>query len=199
MTNIILHVFQFPALFSLEEYVKLIQDWIFLANDEKMKLGFQLHDIDGDGLISPADVTDLQNRLTSESSYMHTFDITLMTNTIQKKVEKAPVQHPSEVAKNLLEEIEIKHAAKDSDDEKDSEEKALVTLKSKAARKVAPRNSIKFATGLAEKAVFHKMAQGMSQLQVNQGQSVYKTKFKKDRERAEEIVVAIAEQQLSLA
>lgn len=53
-----MHSFKFPAEFNQEEYCTVIENWIRKEDREKIKLGFMLHDMDCDGLISPKDVTD---------------------------------------------------------------------------------------------------------------------------------------------
>ena len=72
-------MFHFPNVFSLDEYLETVQRWIFQEDKDKARLGFFLHDADGDGLIGAADITDLQTQLSSENSYMLTFDIMLLS------------------------------------------------------------------------------------------------------------------------
>jgi len=53
-----LHTFKFPAHFNLDEYCEYIQNWIFQDDKQKLQLGFMLHDMDCDGVISPKDIID---------------------------------------------------------------------------------------------------------------------------------------------
>lgn len=59
MTDIILANFKLPNFFSFDEYLTAIESWIFMDDLTKSNFGFQLHDIDGDGVISPADIAEL--------------------------------------------------------------------------------------------------------------------------------------------
>ena len=83
-------MFHFPNIFSLDEYLDIVQKWIFQEDRDKARLGFFLHDADGDGRISPADITDLQTQLSSENSYMLTFDTMLLSRQIKIKKEQTP-------------------------------------------------------------------------------------------------------------
>ncbi len=43
----------------MDEYCEVVQDFIYQEDKDKISLGFALHDFDGDGRISPKDVTEL--------------------------------------------------------------------------------------------------------------------------------------------
>ena len=59
MTDIIVMMFHFPNQFILDEYVEIVQNWVFQEDKDKARLGFLLHDVDGDGKVSPADISEL--------------------------------------------------------------------------------------------------------------------------------------------
>ena len=59
MTDIIIMMFHFPNQFVLDEYVEIVQNWVFQEDKDKSRLGFLLHDVDGDGKVSPADISEL--------------------------------------------------------------------------------------------------------------------------------------------
>ena len=59
MTDIIIMMFHFPNQFVLDEYVEIVQNWVFQEDKDKMRLGFLLHDVDGDGKVSSADIAEL--------------------------------------------------------------------------------------------------------------------------------------------
>ena len=80
-----------------------------------------MHDIDGDGMISPADITDLQTQFSSESSYMLTFDIMLLSRQIKLKMETVPKKNPKDVARDILLQIQNKQLRKDRALKKNSE------------------------------------------------------------------------------
>ena len=99
-------MFHFPNFFNLDDYCEIIQNWIFQEDFEKGRLGFLLHDVDGDGMISPSDITDLQTQFSSESSYMFTFDIMLLTRQIKQKMDAAPKKNPQDISREILNQIE---------------------------------------------------------------------------------------------
>lgn len=61
--EIILHIMKFPATNTFEEHWRHLDR--FIAGDlrQKKKLGFMLHDINGDGKICPNDIFDLTSTL----------------------------------------------------------------------------------------------------------------------------------------
>ena len=59
MTDIIVMMFHFPNQFILDEYVEIVQNWVFQEDKDKTRLGFLLHDVDGDGKVSSADIAEL--------------------------------------------------------------------------------------------------------------------------------------------
>ena len=59
MTDIIIMMFHFPNQFVLDEYVEIVQNWVFQEDKDKTRLGFLLHDVDGDGKVSSADIAEL--------------------------------------------------------------------------------------------------------------------------------------------
>lgn len=119
MTDIIMATFKLPNYFTFDEYLLAIETWIFQDDKIKSNFGFQLHDIDGDGVISPADVAELQTNLCSESSYMLTFDIMMLADHIKEKIDGEPADPEGHISGQILAQIQEKQHAREEDKAKE--------------------------------------------------------------------------------
>ena len=101
-----MQVLKFPAFNTYEEHWKHLDKFISGDIKQKKKLGFMLHDINGDGKICPNDVFDLTSNL-KQTQTLISSDIFHIVNSLQRKqiIENKP---PGYILKGLNEEFKLK-------------------------------------------------------------------------------------------
>lgn len=76
--------FNFPQVCTMDEYVKSLEQFIQMSFKDKSRLGFRIHDINGDGRICPTDVFHLVKN-NKEFAHLGSFDQITLIEELQRK------------------------------------------------------------------------------------------------------------------
>ena len=91
--------FQFAQVSTMDEYVKVVESFIKQSFKEKSRLGFRIHDVNGDGRICPNDVFHIVKN-GKEFAHLGTFDqMTLIEELMRKK--PCDIQEPGFLLREL--------------------------------------------------------------------------------------------------
>ena len=95
----IMKIFNFAPICSIDDYCKTIDNFTSSGIVEKCKLGFVIHDLNGDGRICPNDVFSIVSK-NSEFAYLGFFDYTLLMEELEKK-KPSEIRPPGYMLKDL--------------------------------------------------------------------------------------------------
>lgn len=104
--DIILQTLKFPATNTYEEHWKHLDKFIGGDIKQKKKLGFLLHDINGDGRICPNDVFELSIQV-NQTSYLLSNDVYQLIYNLKRKLI-VEVKPPGYLLNRLNEELNRK-------------------------------------------------------------------------------------------
>ena len=91
--------FNFAPTSSLDEYCKTIDSFTSSSINNKNKLGFIIHDINGDGKICANDVFHIVAK-NSEFAYLGFFDYTILIEELENK-KPSEIRPPGYMLKDL--------------------------------------------------------------------------------------------------
>lgn len=94
-----MRTFNFNPISSMDDYVKTIDNFIQASVAEKRKLGFIIHDVNGDGRICPNDIFQIV-RNNSEFAYLGCFDLAVLLEQL-KKTKPNEIRPPGYMLKDL--------------------------------------------------------------------------------------------------